>query len=76
MNQMQNLVALQVSWLSIPRSLSTSLCLGPECLVTTLVIQFLGDVVDEVVVDAVVAAGAAAFLAAQRATIFCQLFLW
>ena len=65
MNQMQNLVGLQVSWLLISQSLSTSLCLGPECLATTLVIRFLGDVVDEVVVDAVVAAVAAAVLAAQ-----------
>ena len=77
MIQVQNLGALQVSWLSILCSLSISLRLGPECLVTTLVVRFLGDVVDEVVVDAVVAAVAAAVLAAQQATVFFPpTFLW
>ena len=74
---MQNLGALQVLWLSILRSPSTSLRLGLECLVTTLVVRFLGDVVDEAAVHAVVAAVAAAVLAAQRATVFFSpTFLW
>ena len=67
---MQNLGALQVLWLSILRSPSTNLRLGLDCLVTTLVVRFLGDVVDEAAVHAVVGA------AAQRATFFSPTFLW
>ena len=67
---MQNLGVLQVLWLSILRSPFTSLRLGLECLVTTLVVRFLGDVVDEAAVHAVVAAVAAAVLAAQQVTVF------
>ena len=67
---MQNLGALQVLWLSILRSPSTSLRLGLECLVTTLVVRFLGNVVDEAAVHVVVAAVATAVLAAQQVTVF------
>ena len=67
---MQNLGDLQVLWLLILRSPSTSLLLGLECLVTTLVVRFLGDVVDETAVHAVVAAVAATVLAAQQVTGF------
>ena len=64
-----------VLWLSILQSPSTSLRLGPECLVTTLVVRFLGDVVDEAAVHAVVVAVAAAVLAAQRVTFFANFFM-
>ena len=73
---MQNLGDLQVLWLLILRSPSTSLLLGLECLVTTLVVRFLGDVVDEAAVHAVVAAVAGTVLAAHQVTgfFFANLF--
>ena len=69
MNQMWNLGALQVLCLSILPSPSMCLRLGPECLVigisATLVVGSLGVDVGKVVVDEVVVAVAAAFLAVK-----------
>ena len=65
---MQNLGDLQVLWLLILRSPSTSLLLGLECLVTTLVVRFLGDVVDEAAVHAVVLLAQKGGWAFQKAT--------